>query len=132
MLQKLKQYSVYTALLFSLVLPLGFAGVSYAAPSTNTTNTTEDHAPNVGGNCMDITKCDFVKKYVDPFVAFMAALVGVAVVISIVIGGIQYGSSGGDPSKVTAAKNRIRNSIVALITFFFLFAILNFLMPGGI
>lgn len=78
-----------------------------------------------------VQNCDLVTKYINPLVNFLIALVGIAVVISIVIGGIQYGSSGGDPQKVTAAKNRIRNSLVALVTFIFLFAILNFLIPGG-
>lgn len=97
--------------------------------------------PAAGGNCSsikagsdeeDVSKCDLVTKYIQPFVNFLAALVGVGVVVSIVIGGIQYSSSAGDPSKVTAAKKRIFNAIVALITFLFLYALLNFLIPGGL
>ncbi|HSX05976.1 MAG TPA: pilin [Candidatus Saccharimonadales bacterium] len=84
-----------------------------------------------GGNCADISQCDLFKNYLNPFIDFLAALVGVAVVISIVYGGIQYGSSGGDPQKVTAAKNRIRNALIALVTFIFLFSLLKFLVPGG-
>lgn len=87
------------------------------------------------GNCSDphnLKACDLIHNYIQPLVDGLAALVGVAVVISIVIGGIQYGSSGGDPQKVTAAKNRIRNAVLALITFFFLLALLNFLIPGGL
>jgi hypothetical protein len=84
------------------------------------------------GNCASVSKCDLVTKYVNPFINFLAALVGVAVVISIVIGGIQYGSSAGDPQKVNMAKNRIRNALVALLAFLFLYALLNFLVPGGL
>jgi len=84
------------------------------------------------GKCADVNNCDIIKEYIQPFINFLAALVGVAVVISIVIGGIQYGSSAGDPSKVTAAKNRIRNAIIALVTFLFLYTLLNFLIPGGL
>ncbi len=84
------------------------------------------------GNCSTISKCDLMTKYIYPFINFLAAFVGVAVTISIVIGGIQYGSSGGDPQAVTAAKNRIRNSVIALVTFVFLYALLNFLIPGGL
>jgi hypothetical protein len=82
--------------------------------------------------CPTVAKCDLVQGYINPFINFLAALVGVAVVISIVIGGIQYSSSGGDPAKAAAAKNRIRNAIVALVAFFFLYALLNFLIPGGL
>lgn len=84
------------------------------------------------GNCSNLSKCDLISKYINPVISFLAALVGVAVVISIVIGGIQYGSSAGDPQKVSAAKNRIRNAVIALVTFIFLYAMLNFLIPGGL
>jgi hypothetical protein len=84
------------------------------------------------GNCRDTSKCDLISKYINPFINFLAALVGVVVVISIVIGGIQYGSSAGDSQKVMAAKSRIRNAIIALLAFIFLYAALNFLIPGGL
>lgn len=74
----------------------------------------------------------FVENYVNPAVAFLAALAGVAVVISVIVGAIQYSSAGGDPSKVAAARNRIVESIVALLAFLFLYAFLNFLLPGGV
>ena len=99
------------------------------ASASGTTNC--DPAVN-GGNCSNVQHCDLITKYVNPLINFLAALVGVAVVISIVIGGIQYGSSAGDPAKVTAAKNRIRNAIIALVTFLLLYALLNFLIPGGL
>jgi len=86
------------------------------------------------GNCKDVKggKCDLIKNYIQPLIDLLSAGVGVAVVISIIIGGIQYSSSAGDSSKITAAKNRIRNSIIALLMFLFLVAFLNFLIPGGL
>ena len=90
-----------------------------------------DAAAN-GGNCSDINQCDLFAKYLNPFIRLMSALVGVIVVISIILGGIQYGSSAGDPQKATQAKARIRNSIIALLVFLFLYAILNFVIPGGL
>ncbi len=74
--------------------------------------------------------CNLVNQYLNPFIKVLSLMVGVAVTIGIIIGGIQYAGSAGDPGKVTAAKHRIRNSIVALILFFFLYALLRFLMPG--
>lgn len=95
-----------------------------------------DVQSDTGGSCKDVnvtaSNCDLVGQYLQPFINFLAALVGVAVVISIVVGGIQYSSSGGDPSKISAAKKRIFNAIIALITFLFLYAMLNFLIPGGL
>lgn len=111
------------------------AACSVNQSNCSTTGVVVEHCADQavsGGGCTTTTNCDIITKYVSPLVELLAAGVGVAVVISIVIGGIQYGSSGGDPQKVTAAKNRIRNAIVALIAFIFLFALLNFLIPGGL
>lgn len=58
--------------------------------------------------------------------------VGIIVTIMIIIGGIQYSSAGGNSQKVQAAKNRIVNAIIALVAYFFLFAFLQWLVPGGI
>lgn len=73
-----------------------------------------------------------IDKYVTPLVKTLAALVGVAVTISIVFAGIQYTTSADDPQKVSAAKQRIFNSLVALIAYFLLFAFLNWIIPGGL
>jgi hypothetical protein len=92
--------------------------------------------PTLGGESTATTsgngeKC-FVDSYVNPFVKLLAGLVGIFVVISIIIGGIQYSSSADDPSKVSAAKDRIRNAIIALIAYLFLLVFLKWLVPGGV
>ena len=84
------------------------------------------------GNCSSVNHCDLIGKYINPLINLVAALVGIGVVISIVIAGIQYGSSAGDAQKVSAAKARIRNAVIALATFIFLYTLLNFLIPGGL
>jgi hypothetical protein len=76
-------------------------------------------------------QCIFTK-YVNPFVKFFAALVGVAVVISVIWGALLYQSSAGDPGKVAAAKGKIYQAIIALVIFLFLMAALQWLIPGGI
>jgi hypothetical protein len=70
--------------------------------------------------------------YLIPLATTLSALVAVAVVAGIVIGGIQYSTSAGDPQKVAQAKARISKALIALIVYFFLFAILQFLVPGGL
>lgn len=62
----------------------------------------------------------------------LAAGVGVITVLMIVIGGIQYSTSGANPQAVGAAKGRIANAIIALIMFAFIYAFLQWLVPGGI
>ena len=75
---------------------------------------------------------DFINNYLTPFIKFLSASVGIIVVISIIIGAIQYSSAGGEAQKVAAARNRIKNAILALIVFLFLYAILQWVMPSGI
>jgi hypothetical protein len=110
-----------------MFVSLGLLQPAYAATPTPVMAAAETTGP-----CSNLTQCSLIYSYVDPFIDFLAALVGVAVVVSIVIGGIQYSSSAGDPGKASAAKNRIRNAIIALVTFLLLYAMLNFLIPGGL
>jgi len=79
----------------------------------------------------DRTAC-LVLKYVDPTVKLLAAIAGLAVVFGIIMGGIRYASSQGDPQKTAEAKGRIQKSLVALFVFFFLYSMLQFLSPGGL
>ncbi len=127
-------FALLTALFAAAALaPLASVQTASAEPASHSLSTYRIVAAGEGpGDCNDIRKCDIIYYYVNPFVNFLAALVGVAVVASIIIGGIQYSSSGGDPSKASAAKNRIRNAIIALVAFILLWAMLNFLIPGGL
>jgi hypothetical protein len=84
-------------------------------------------SPATGGG----ERC-FVTVYVDPFVKVLAGLVAVFVTLSIIIAGIQYSAAADDASKVGAAKNRIRNALIALLAYIFLLAFVRYLLPGGI
>ncbi len=77
------------------------------------------------------TAC-IINKYVTPMVQLLSAVVGLAVTTSIIIGAIQYSASAGDPGKAAAAKDRIRNALIALIAFIFMFGLLQWLVPGGV
>jgi|GEM_PF-2432257 len=89
-----------------------------------------DCKPNQGSNGATVSnKCDLVKKYIDPFIAFLSALVGIGVIIGIISGGIRYTTSGDDPQKVAAARNQIRGAIVALLAYIFLWAFIQWALP---
>lgn len=98
-----------------------------AADACKTTATTD---PSLKG-CDKAAGCNIVNKYLNPFIKFLTIVVGIAVVMGIIIGGIQYSSSGGDPQKVATAKTRIRNAVIALLAYFFIYAFIQFLTPGG-
>ncbi|MGH7241496.1 MAG: hypothetical protein ACREGB_04330, partial [Candidatus Saccharimonadales bacterium] len=62
----------------------------------------------------------------------LSILVGVIAVASIIMGGINYSTSGGDPQKAAKAKARITNTILALVIYGFLYGFLQFVIPGGL
>jgi len=59
--------------------------------------------------------------------------IGVALVVvgAIIYGGIMYSTSGGDSGRAQAAVKQIRGAFIALIMYFGMWALLNFLVPGG-
>lgn len=57
--------------------------------------------------------------------------VGLIVVGSLVVAGIQYTTSKGDPNATAKAIGRIRSTVVALFIYIFGFAILNYVIPAG-
>jgi len=65
-------------------------------------------------------------------IRFLSAGVGLAAIASIIVGGIQYTTSRGDPNATAKAIDRIRNTVIAILFFIFIFAILNWLIPGGL
>lgn len=65
-------------------------------------------------------------------VGFLSGLVGVIVVGVIILGGIQYIAAGDKADAVSAAKKRIVNGVIALAAFLFVFAFLQWLIPGGL
>jgi|GEM_PF-4203278 len=92
--------------------------------------TCSDPAADPNASCGD-NGCDLISKYLDPFINLFSVTFGFIAVASIIMGGIQYASSTGDPQKVTAAKQRITNTLIALAAYFFLYGFLQFLIPGG-
>jgi hypothetical protein len=65
-------------------------------------------------------------------IRFLSVGVGVVAVGSIIVGGIQYTTSNGSPEATAKAIGRISNTAIALLIYFLIFAILNWLIPGGV
>ena len=88
-------------------------------------------SPLTGNNCASGSQ-GVIFAYLDMVIQFLSGLVGVFIVLMLIIGGVQYITSAGDPGAVKAAKSRITNAIIGLVLFIMMFAILNFLIPGGV
>jgi len=71
-------------------------------------------------------------KDINVIVTFLSGMVGVIVVGTIILGGIQYTMAGDNPQAVTAAKQRIINGVIALVAFLLIFAFLQWIIPGGV
>lgn len=65
-------------------------------------------------------------------VNWLAIGVAIAVVGGIIYGAILYTSSGGNPEQSKKGIDTIRNAIIALILYFAMWALINFLVPGGL
>lgn len=68
--------------------------------------------------------------YLNDAIRLLSLLIGVALVASTIIAGIQYTTSGGDSSKVEKAKGRLASNVVVLALFIFSASILNWILPG--
>jgi len=64
-------------------------------------------------------------------VSVLSGLVGIAVVGTIILGGIQYSAAGDKPEALQKAKQRITNGLLALGVFLLIFAFLQWIIPGG-
>ena len=69
--------------------------------------------------------------YLKEILRLVNQLVGAVIILAIIIAGVQYMISGGDPANVKKAKGRLMNAFTALILYLLMVAILNFLIPGG-
>lgn len=65
-------------------------------------------------------------------IRFLSAGVGIVIVGSMVVAGIQYTSARGDPNASAKAKGRIQSNVIALLIFIFAYAILNYVIPGAV
>ena len=93
----------------------------------------QETAINFG--CMgDKAAADKVNPIIDltfSILRFLSAGVGIVIVASVVVGGIQYTVAQGEPQKQAAARGRVINALIALLLFLFTFAIVQWLVPKG-
>ena len=58
------------------------------------------------------------------------AVLGIVAVIIIIVGGVTYTTSQGDPAKITKAKNTIMYGVIGLVVALLAFAIVNFVLSN--
>lgn len=101
------------------------------------------YALECGGATTSIISCDAEEDTTDPqssaiwavlliAVNILTALVGVAALGGLIYGAILYTSAGSSPDKVKKARSVFTNVVVGIVAYAFMYAFLNFLIPGGI
>jgi hypothetical protein len=103
--------------------------------------------PAVAANCGDINtffewgcgpantdeeKANVVWNVIVNIFNWLAVGVVIAVVGGIIYGGITYGTAGGNAEQSKKGMGIIRNAFIALILYFAMFTLVNFLVPGGL
>ncbi len=110
----------------------GHEGINNPEPALVKNDCNGPGADLKAGEALDSANHCAIFDYLLLFINILSALVGVAIAASIIYGGIQYSSAGGDPQKVSAAKRRIFGAVIALAVYTFMFAFLQYIVPGGV
>jgi hypothetical protein len=99
--------------------------IAPGAPNTCTVNGQPgiSNDPKTGGAIVN---------YARGWLRMLNGAVGLFIMLMLVISGIQYITSAGEPSAVKAAKGRLMNTVIGLVAFLSMYAILGFILPGGL
>lgn len=88
-------------------------------------------------SCKGLTKQECLEK--NPIVTWLnwgvnilAGIIGVGAILMVIWGGIQYITARDNPQAVAAAKQKIINVVIGIAAFIFMWAFLNWLVPGGV
>lgn len=80
----------------------------------------------------DEIECNGVIVLLKWVIRIMTGLIGALAVFGIVYAGFLYATSGDSPEKVKLAKERIMQVAIGIVLFLSMFALLNYLVPGGV
>ncbi len=119
----LKQINLKFGILAILFLIVGLIGTMIITPklSAEGTNSTSDAAceslGSIDGNntCQENENGITVQKGLRIAIGFLSYVAGIIGLVMIMIGGVRYATSTGDPKKVSQAKNTILFAIVGLV-----------------
>lgn len=82
--------------------------------------------------CDDANKGGPIVSLLAQIINFVAVGVGIVVVGGILYGSLLYVTSNGDSGRSQQGITTIVNAVIGLVLFIFMYAIVNFLVPGGL
>jgi hypothetical protein len=124
---KLKKLYVVLAILAAFLAPLSSSSLVYASKQcggegNDPVKTSIDlGCRGVGNPIVDMLFAA---------VRFLSIGVGLVIIGSLVVAGIQFTSSRGDPQASANALKRVQTTFAALLLYLFAYAILNYIVPG--
>lgn len=125
MMRLIKNYKVIAAVLFmigAILSPALFSGATVLAQGS------PGDAIMDGAGATGQEGGAEVEDSVSTVTNVLLFLLGIVAVIAIVIGGIMYAASAGDPGKAKAAKDTILYAVIGLIVAILAYAIVNFVI----
>jgi hypothetical protein len=114
-----------------LATPKVYAAATVTCPSGQVLQADGQTCCHGLSNQQNATAC-FFDKYVTPVIQLLSAAVGLVAVVAIITGAIEYITSAGDPQRTAAGKTHITNALLGILAYAFLYAFLQFLIPGGL
>lgn len=121
---------VMAVLLMPVVLVLGVASSTVSAEFKcgGVTTAIDYGCKNVDGGTGDVG----IYSVLIALLNFAVIGVGLAVTIGVVIGGLMFVTARGNSDQTKKGIDVIRNALIGLLLFIFMYAIINFLVPGGL
>lgn len=66
------------------------------------------------------------------FINLLASVIGIGAIIMVIVAGLQYSAARDNPQAIQAAKQKMTNVLIGLAAFIFMYAFLQWLIPGGV
>ena len=118
-----------------VVMPSGAVYAAEDAASAATTKEDCDKAKGVWTATMGCVKSEGgagIWTLIQIVLNVLSGLVIALAVTFLIVAGIQYSSARDNPEQVKKAKARILNIVIGLVAYTIMWAVLSWLMPGGI
>ncbi len=114
-IKKLKNYGLALAIGLSVIVPV----VAVATPAFADTAASKSAAcagiTAAGGTCSGSGSGTSLSKVVRFVINLLSIIAGIAAVIMIIVGGLKYITSSGDPANINSAKNTLLYAIIGLV-----------------
>ena len=115
----------------SLLLITALCGITFSMPAMAAKCGQVE--TSIDFNCKPTdTGANTVTSLLLTIINFLAIGVGIAVVGGIVFGALRYTSAYGNAAQAQQGITVIVNAVIGLVLFILMYAILNFLVPGGV